>query len=116
METEEVVQGSGSYDEMKAQLGIVDDTPKETPEAPPTDSEQPKVEEVEKPTEEAPQEEAPTEEAPTEAPSEAPTEEPKEETIFEVNDFNKLFESEFEDLDSVKAALASAKRTGELEK
>lgn len=110
METEEVVQGSGSYDEMKAQLGIVDDTPK-TPEAPPTDSEQPKVEEVETPTEEAPKEEAPTE-----APSEAPTEEPKEETIFEVNDFNKLFESEFEDLDSVKAALASAKRTGELEK
>lgn len=114
METVQEAQGSRSYEEMKAQLGLVDEKPAEAPVTPPIDDGAAQANVTVAPTEEPKVESPPAEAQPQEGVPSAETE-PKEETIFEVNDFNKLFESEFEDLDSVKTALASAKRIGELE-
>ena len=82
--------------------------------------EAPKAEE--QPVEEAPKEE-PKAEEPKETPKEEPKEEPKaeepkeevKETSFDITEINKLFDSEFEDVDSIKEALKSTNRIGELE-
>lgn len=111
METNNVQtqDGHGSYEEMQAALGIKQpEVQKEVPKEEPAEPAEPVQEEEVKPEEgQEPQE-------PTTEGGEAQTE-PPQETVFEINDFNQRFSTEFSDEDQIKEALGSTKRLSELE-
>lgn len=117
METKQAETQAGSYNDMKAAMGMkVEEAP--APAAQP--AEEPKAEEAptEAPTA-APAEEQPTASAEAPAAEEAPKaeaeEEPAKETVFDINEINKRFSTEFKDDSELKARLEQADRVAELE-
>ena len=106
METEGKEQ-IGSTEQLYNSLGLTppEATPEVVGETPPTEAP------VEAPPAEAPTE---TPEVPAEAPETPPVEEPIE-TLFEINDINQRFETEFKDESELKLALGNLKRIEELE-
>jgi len=114
-ETTNTEKQFGSLQDFESKLGIQSDEPAE-PAAPPTDEGKAEdvVEPKEEPKAEEPKEEPKDEPAATQEPAEEPKEEPQ--TLFDITEINKRFSTEFEDEDSLKAAIDSSKRVGELEK
>lgn len=106
---------TGSYDDMKRALGF--DVPVADP---PAEPQEPKAEPTE-PTEptETPKEEPKDTEPQTQEPqsAEPATPEPAEEptTVFDINEINQRFGTEFKDEESMKESLSSLKRISELE-
>ena len=124
-ETTNTEKQFGSLEDFEKKLGVQAEEPTNPAETPKEEvkSEEPVEEKKEDVAEEPAQEPKAEEKKEGEEPKaeepkgEAPKEEPKqEETLFDITEINKRFSTEFEDEDSLKAALESSKRIGELEK
>lgn len=131
METKEAEAQTGSYNDFKEAMGIKTDEqtpapeqpqeqPAEEPKAEETPQEEPKAEEptenkqeVETPAAEDGGEEEPKAEEPKDG--EEKEEEPAKETVFDINEINKRFSTEFKDDSELKARLEQADRVAELE-
>ena len=113
METgqETQVNGPGSYEDMLSKLKIKPDV--STTASAPKEEEVIEEEEVEETVVE-PEVTGAAIEAPKTEPASTDTE-PEKKTIFEINEFNQTFATEYENEEALKSALADAKRIGELQ-